>query len=446
MQRPSLIGLSTCKREGLLTNESCRLPRFKKRVHYLTPQRTFADLLECAKAADYVVFGLSATEEVDELGELTIRSIQSQGVSSVAACVHNLGQVEPVKRQPDVKKSLLSFMQFFFPKLDKIYACDTSSDCLNLVRYIGTSNPQGIHWRDSRSYIVADDVSVAQDGTLCINGIVRGTANFDPDRLTHITGIGDFKVDRVEDVEKVRQADGGMRDDSAVLLPTENADDDSSWVVDDQDDVMLAEDVEQAKGARLDDHHYFSDEEYEVKRTMPKQLPAGMSEYQASWIPDTGSDESDMEDTQAESSFAANDGMSDNMSATANDEDDDDHDTDGTMEDDDMHVEFSEAEEQKQLDAYRNRTRERDEDYEFPDEIELTPDTLARERMKKYRGLKNIRTSIWDPNEVLENTPKEWSSLLRFENYNNTKNRILKHVNIHGAKVWGGGPAESLLC
>lgn len=82
--------------------------RFKQRVQYLTPRRELWQCLDACRVADFVLFVLSANEEVDETGDQILRCVESQGVSTVLTGVSNLDAVEPAKKRSDVVKSLKS--------------------------------------------------------------------------------------------------------------------------------------------------------------------------------------------------------------------------------------------------------------------------------------------------------------------------------------------------
>lgn len=63
------------------------IERFKQKVQYLIVGRDLLGALDACRVADFVVFVLSAEQEVDALGELVLRSVESQGVSNVLAAV-----------------------------------------------------------------------------------------------------------------------------------------------------------------------------------------------------------------------------------------------------------------------------------------------------------------------------------------------------------------------
>lgn len=49
-----------------------------------------------------------------------------------------------------------------------------------------------------------------------------------------------------------------------------------------------------------------------------------------------------------------------------------------------------------------------------PRQVETPADVLARERFGKYRGLKSMRTSPWDP---MESLPRDYAKVYAFDNF-----------------------------
>jgi pre-rRNA-processing protein TSR1 len=92
-----------------------------------------------------------------------------------------------------------------------------------------------------------------------------------------------------------------------------------------------------------------------------------------------------------------------------------------------MHVDADDEEEARQLEEFRaGRKTEAEEDLEFPDEIELHPETLARERLAKYRGLKSLRTSEWNHDEDAPHEPLDYKRLLQIADYKKSYGAALK--------------------
>ena len=152
-------------------------------------------VLDGCKAADFVLFVLSATQEVDSFGEGIIRAVEAQGISTTHTVVQRLDTIEPAKRRPDVKKSLLSFMSHFFPTTARIHDPTSAQEAPNLVRSLCTSTPKGVHWRDDRPYMVVEEARFDND-ELVVGGVVRGRG-LKADRLVHIQGFGDFQIEKV---------------------------------------------------------------------------------------------------------------------------------------------------------------------------------------------------------------------------------------------------------
>lgn len=86
----------------------------------------------------------------------------------------------PVKNQVTVKKSLLSFIQQFFPEQEHLYSLDDDSDSVNVIRYFASQRPKHLVWRDLRPYMLADDVESLADNEvrrLVGGGIQEGVLN-----------------------------------------------------------------------------------------------------------------------------------------------------------------------------------------------------------------------------------------------------------------------------
>src|SRR4051812_34664770 len=71
--------------------------RFKQKVQYIALKRNLVACLDAGKVADFVIFVLSPDQEVDALGEVIIRSVESQGLSTLLTVVQGLDTVEPPK-------------------------------------------------------------------------------------------------------------------------------------------------------------------------------------------------------------------------------------------------------------------------------------------------------------------------------------------------------------
>lgn len=431
-----------------------RVDRFKQTLSYVPVKRDLLAALDACRLADFVLLLLSSEEEVDAHGEHIIKCIESQGISTVFVAVQGLDKLA-VKKRTQVNGSLKSFIAHFFPTIEKVYGLDNRQECSNVIRSLCSTAPKGIRWRDERSWMMIEDtqwpIAETNDaeakGEVVVTGVVRGKG-LKADRLVHIPGLGDYQISAITAaplaVQKRKKDDEMTMDDQSspevLETPTEDQDDLATIAPEEvmMDDEDMAMDPSEKKGVLLDDHHYFSDDDAEAAAAVPKKLPKGTSSYQSAWyLEDVSDSDSDVDDEDVkdnegdmmmDAAPAPEDGIPFNHDAMTE--------AGGTeYPQSEMFVDPSPEDEAEAIEAYRaSRKNEAEEDLEFPDEIELHPNVLARERLQRYRGLKSLRTSTWQTDEDKPYEPENWRHLLQIADYKGSKNAAFREALIDGVK------------
>ncbi|KAJ1675895.1 ribosome biogenesis protein tsr1 [Spiromyces aspiralis] len=431
--------------------------RFKQTLRVIEVERNLTAILDAARIADYIVFGLSAKVEVDAFGELCLTSIQNQGIPSVFTVVQHLDTV-PVKRHSGIRKSLSSFIQYFFPDQDKLFTADSQQESLNIVRAITSQVPRQVQWRDTHPYIVADQVEFAPDlsdqnvGRLAITGYLRGMP-LSANRLIHIPNYGDFQIEKILSAPAAAEdAKGNDMDTEDIIkvLAEPNPAEQDSLAASNEPDVMMneqtwPEDEELAGWEAQMKKMEAKEAEAANKTRMLKKVPKGTSAYQANWIVNSESEgESDMDsdmvsDDDEEAREEGEEYEYIELDERGNPiENPDTHAEGGGRVSQDA-VELDEAdalsnyseqlpdvdEDKRQLDEYLQRQRDTRDDLEFPDEVDTPLDEPARVRFARYRGLQSFRTSPWDP---YENLPLDYARIFQFENFKKTQHRVLSNA------------------
>ena len=436
-----------------------RVDRFKQSLMYIPVQGNLLAMLDVCKSADFVIFLLSPTEEPGEEGELLLKAIEGQGVSNVVTMVQSLNSIESPKARAQIQTSLKSYIAHFFPTQEKVLSLDAESECANAIRSLCTTTPRGIRWREDRSWMLSEDIQWpnstdpnASQSDIVITGTIRGRS-LKADRLVQIGDWGHFQVIKITDAslpisrkrkaeemavnnageEQVLEEPSADQEDISELAPYEAA-------MEDADTLSVSVAPTERRGVLLDDHHYFSDDETHLPEA-PKRLPKGTSSYQAAWFLGEMSDSgSDIEDLEAE------DDVDVNMDAPVMPEDGDEglskaiqkEPTEATLSEypqSEMFLDPAPDEEAAQLAEYRaSRKNEAEEDLEFPDEIELHPNVLARERLARYRGLKSLKTSHWETSEDRAHEPEDWDRLLQVPDHKRAKKQADNDALVGGVQ------------
>jgi pre-rRNA-processing protein TSR1 len=431
--------------EGVLRTD---IDRFKQKIQYVVLKRDLMACLDAGRVADFVIFIMSPEQEVDALGELIIRSVESQGLSTLLTVVQGMDKVEPAKRRPQVLSSLKSYITHFHPEQEKVHNLDSRQDCANLLRSLCTTTPKGVRWRDERSWMIVDEVQWPEneEGHIILTGVVRGKG-LKADRLVQVGDWGDYQIEKITaaplavkkrkveemavdmDVENVLETPTTEQDDLADLAPEE-------IMVEDDIDATMSVATQDKRGVLLDDHHYFSDDETHLPAA-PKRLPKGTSAYQSAWylgdnFSDSGSDYEDF-DEQGDVSMDTPALPQDGVEGFAPREPTEAAPTEYAKSEMFLDPNPEEEAEAEQLAAFRNRkVDEAADDREFPDEIELHPNVLARERLARYRGLKSLRTSHWEESEDRAHEPEEWRRLLQVPDYKSARSQVTREALVGG--------------
>lgn len=390
---------------------SIRIRQYKANFKIIIPdQNDFLAILDATKISDYVVFGISAQQEVDPTyGEQLLRSIIAQGTASVIGVLPNLVSAYPKRNlQLDIRQSLQSYFTHFFPDVDKLYALETASECINCIRLMSQKMPKSVSWRDARGYLVADEVSWIQGANgaplMTVIGTVRGVG-FNVNRLVHIPGLGDYQLEGIETMVE-------RSSETQVIIPTQDQEDLNELLPEELEMEDEIEDVYE-DGVKMDGYKYFATDDDNSSR---KPVPKGTSEYQRKWlIDDVLEDASDLEDDENEE-----------IDEIVEMEEMDEADNIVDQDEDVQYMELSPEEEERQLQEFRALEKD---DLEFPDELELDPSESARERLASYRGIKSLGNCDWQVDEADENRPSIWKRLLRISNYKATRNRIAKQAS-----------------
>jgi pre-rRNA-processing protein TSR1 len=421
------------------------IDRFKQKIQYVVAKRDLMACLDAGRIADFVIFILSPDTEVDDLGELIIRSVESQGLSTMLTVVQGLDKVEPPKKKAQILSSLKSYIQHFHPEQEKVHNLDSRQECANLVRSLCTLTPKGVRWREDRSWMLVDEVqwpTNEQEG-VTLTGVVRGKG-LKADRLVQVGDWGDFQIEKITAApfasKKKRAEDMVFEEGERVLeTPTEEQDDLAELA---PEEIMMEDDIDatmsvattEKRGVLLDDHHYFSDDETHLPAA-PKRLPKGTSAYQAAWylgdeFSDSGSDFEDVEDSMAMDAPAL---PQDGLEGFAPREPTEAAPTEYPQSEMFLDPTPDDQGEAEQLAAFRGRKKdEAQDDKEFPDEIELHPHVLARERLARYRGLKSLRTSPWEEAEDRVNEPEDWRRLLQVPDYKSARSQVTREALVGG--------------
>lgn len=370
--------------------------------------------LDAAKVADIVVFVLSVHNGADgglsEEGVKIVSAVRAQGLPTTVGVIQGLASLT-AKGQTELKKLGHKFFATELGDNTKVALAEVPGQ---LLRVLMTLSPKVIHWREARSYLLATTATCVpgtevqnekgeQLSDVQVNGYIRGKP-LSVNQLIHITDVGTFQMSCITRgaVRQVQcgKMDADMNSKPPVVPAASNHDE---VLVLARVDPALQEDLRFeaeynpfASEQTWPTKEEIDDAEAKAKKQHENDIAVvkGASSYQAVWL-DGDNETDDMKDDEDEEEAAVNQ----DFCKTGDDENDEDNDL--FMVDDDDVVQA-----QKRQDDEENMT--------FPDEVDIPTDQPARVRFARYRGMKSLRTSAWDPEESL---PSDYARLFQFKDF-----------------------------
>lgn len=401
--------------------------------------------MDAAKVADIIVYVLPVHQGIDSAlnvsGARIISAIRAQGQPATIGCIQGLDLCTG-KAQADLKKLGQRFFETEFGEAVKVAVHNLNNQ---LPRTVMTMALKTIHWREARSYMLATvsnfvphSVDNPMLGTLQLSGYIRGKP-LSVNQLIHITDVGTFQLSHItqgqtKSTDVVQKMD--MNDEEAVAVgePVVLAQADPTV----QEDLRMEAEYDPfAAEQTWPTKEELAEAEREKRKSEKTMAKNGMSSYQSAWLSDGDdeekedgdddamdedeqegdNDDDDDDDEEEQEHDAVDQSFCQTKSVKSMGENEDDDDDDMSMDDED------DATRERNMAALKEKRREEDENDQFPDEVDAPVDMAARIRFARFRGLKSMRTSLWDPKESL---PMDYARLFQFEDFAQVQRLALK--------------------
>ena len=480
--------------------------RERRLLLYSTP-RTQNAVLDIAKVADVVCFLLSPSPpsasssshaaadtasslsedadssiDVDDFGRHAITILKAQGLPAVIGVTTASGTAETAapltaKRQAQFRRTALRYFHTAFGADTKVVAVeeqragmeleeaevkDTGREAggaAMLLRWLSELKLREIGWRERRCYLLAQSAAYnPQTRVLKVCGHLRGGRGLDVNGLVHVTGHGDYQIDRVEAAgrkDRKGRGDGGRRSRrSSVAEEKKEA----------EDAAMRAEEEESKEGAAVP---VLAASTAEKRESLLSLNPIDPLAHDQSII---------TEEEMAAAAAAADDDMADDDQRQERDDDNDGDEEEGSSlpsaqlaaakekrrhvpgetdhqaaweaalgwqgEDDSPFPAASLASEGDAASELQVKRKLERDDVDFPDEVDYPMDTVCKQRFARYRGLKSFQHSDWD---VKESLPVEYSQIFSFADFKHSRAVAARQDSQADGIVQAEGGEEVLL-
>lgn len=318
-------------------------------------------------------------------------------------------KAQQCKLDPMIKSTFLNYLRHQFgtssdSKNIRIFECFDTVQIfrfMNDTKHYNDSKTVSSEWKQKRPHLLIQRINGydREGNVLQIDGYLRGSTRFNIQRPVHITGFGDYAVDRIDglvrygDHEKRIAAKQEEEEVMAVDGDDDDDDDDDSKVMDgefvstvlltankeERDTVKAVEDLD-GLASQFDQTIITEQELEEIEKERKERIEReklekqGLLDYNKGWLP------SEEEDGDGDEEWKQDE---------------------VNMSDGEMDLDGIEEEVAKQREIEK-------EEFEFPDEVEIPNGVRAKDEFAEYRGLKQFYKTKWDKFEEL---PAEYARI-----------------------------------
>lgn len=289
-----------------------RSPRLKQKFNFVTTNYGTGNelnTLDLLKICDSTILLMSASsaDTIDKWGEKMLNMAMAQGIPTPVVTLMDMESIAP-KRRGQLKTDIQKVIAKIFP-VEKMMTLDKTSDGLNILRRLGGQKRNELHNKKNRAHLFSERSEfVPQDeyvGTLKVTGYLRGIP-LSVNGLVHVPGLGDYQMSQIDNsTDPFLVADTNQsKFQSPIQYVIAQADPMKQTSLQ-RENIPDEMDAEQTFPT---DAEIAESNEENKKIKLIKRIPKGMSEYQASWIPDIeeideNQEDDDGSDDESENSF-----------------------------------------------------------------------------------------------------------------------------------------------
>ena len=398
------------------------LTRHKRRLTFLCCTQNLENVLDTCSVADLCVFVANVADgeeaSMNPQADLILTSLRTQGLPTSVGLIQNLESLS-AKQKTVMKKYATRLFQSELGVDVKVFD-DQHLD--QLLRSLCDTCPSVLHWRQMRSYLLAEEVGVNESGIasaasptvdLCVRGYLHG-APLSLYDLIHISGEGSHLIKGIR-----------ILPDPSPLKKSHGDAPQPQELVPDLNRIHPIEEENAVDPNSVQAPHWQSPEVADLTTTI--------NNTEAIWREVVGDElYEDEEDRRAHEALMALDeemALDDEMSEQE-DFDVEDYEDFNRQNKESRRIVRTGKADRSASPPEEERKEEEEEYWEAPDQQEVPFDQPARYRFLKYRGLQSFRSSPWDPKE---NLPIEYASLFQFEDYNALLRSVAQEQDVRRA-------------